>query len=231
MAKVLIIDDHLEIARAVQKDLSQYNPNLFKDENVFCLEKKNDIFEVLPITEINDLNHYNSGSIPSIYQNVMRAILAFLKENQNEHILILIDDFLRKENRKVVLGSNYKYVIENLSAYIYSGLLMYLNEKNVYGLEQYPSTNSEKLSFMIYSYNSRFSKYSIALLNIYERLSESDIKYFPKEACQINNISLVEGGASDVIEAGPFPLPSSLVEKEYCRMRLPEEYKKFIKNF
>lgn len=48
----------------------------------------------------------------------MRAILSFLKENQNEHILILIDDFLRADYRQVTLGWTYDCIIDNLSAYI-----------------------------------------------------------------------------------------------------------------
>lgn len=60
MSKVLIIDDHLEIAKEVQRDLSQYNLNLFRNENVFCLAKRNDVFEVLPITEAKNLKQFGN---------------------------------------------------------------------------------------------------------------------------------------------------------------------------
>lgn len=115
--------------------------------------------------------------------------------------------------------------------HIYSGLLMYLNGKTFYGFERYPYISSETLCFIIYSYNSRVSKFSEALFNIFERLSEEDIKYFPKEACTFYNISIVEGGASDVIEAESVPLPTPLVEKAYRRIRLPKEYREVIKDF
>ncbi len=118
MSKVLIIDDHLEIAKEVQKDLSQYNPNLFSDKNVFCLEKKDDTFGVVPIIEAKDLNHFDNEAVLSVFPKTMGAILSFLKENEHEHILILIDDFLRADDKEVTLGWTHSCVIDNLSAYI-----------------------------------------------------------------------------------------------------------------
>ncbi len=229
MSKVLIIDDHLEIAKAVQKDLFQYNSELFKDKNTFCLEKKDDVFENMPITEGKNLSNFSDGSVVSVYLKVMRGILSFIKGYPNEHILILIDEFLRADYKQVVLGQTYEQIIDNLTAYIYSGLLMYKNGKTSFGSDIYPSINLERLYLMIYSHNSRFHRCSESLYNIFQRLPQEDIRYFPVEACMPENISLVEGGASDAIEKGPFPLSQSLVEEAYSRIILPEEYKEFIK--
>lgn len=230
MSKVLIIDDHLEIATSVQKDLSQYNSELFADENTFCLEEKDDIFKCVPIIKAKNSPHFDGNTVFKDYLKVMRGILLFIKKHPEEQILILIDEFLRADYKEPVLGKPYDLIIDCLTAYIYSGLLMYTNGKRSYGSNKYPSINLKTLYFIIYSHNSRFHKCSQALYNIFARLPQEDIKYFPKEACMVENISLVEGGASDIIENGPFPLPESLVKEAYSRIRLPKEYKEFIKS-
>lgn len=230
MSKVLIIDDHLEIAKAVQKDLSQCNSELFRDENTFCLEEKDDIFKCVPIIKAKNSPHFGDGTVYINYLKVIRGILLFIQAHPKEHILVLIDEFLRADHKEPVLGKPYDQTIDCLTAYIYSGLLMYINGKTSYGSDIYPPVNLETLYTIIYSHNSRFHKCSEALYNIFARLPQEDIRYFPREACKPENISLVEGGASDFIENASIPLPQPLVTNSYSKIILPQGYKDFIKS-
>lgn len=228
MAKLLIIDDHLEIAKKVQKDLAKVNSDFGSDKNVFCIEKKDDKFIVLPLSEAKDLNSFRQGSVEACYKSAMKGILSFIEENSNERILILIDDYLMPEDKCVVLFKPYRQTIDNLSAYIYSGLLMLINKQVEFCRMKKQDFDYNALCFIIYSHNARFAHFSEILQTIFDRLPEEDVKYFPQEAYMPENISLVEGGASDLIDAGNFPLSESLVEEAYTRIRLPKEYREFI---
>ncbi len=214
MPKVLIIDDQLKIAKNVQKDLSEYNPDLFRDENVFCLEKENGTFLAMPITEAKDLDHF-SGSIRRVAYEAMRTILSFLKENQKECTLILIDGSLRADEW-------YDGIPRNLSAYLYAMLLMYLNGKTNFECKEYPQADIQNLSFMLYmDTHDTFTKVVVPLSLIYDELSEEDRKFFPKQACLYENISICRGGTSGFTNGEK--------NREYTNIRLPEGYKQLIK--
>jgi len=228
MAKLLIIEDHLEIAKEVQKDLAKINKDFLLDENVFCIEKCDDKFVVLPIMEAKDLNRFREDSVDSCYKKVMEGILAFIEENKNERILILIDDHLMPES--VLLFKSYIPKVDSLSAWIYNGLVMLKNKQWESCRKNGQYFDESALCFIIYSHNVRFAHFSAALHEIFDRLPEEDIKYFPEECYKIENISLVEGGASDIIEGEPYPLPEPLVEEAYTRIRLPKEYREFLKD-
>lgn len=248
MAKLLIIDDRMNIIKCIQNDIKRINPDMAQDENTFYVTRKDDSFKVVPVTEEHETSVFR-GEVRDVASSVIKAIVDFLSEHKGEQTLILID-YVLKEVFKTLdpekdqvpslwavppmvrdqLGVRHEY-LERLSCTLYATLIMLINKMPVLNSKGEECTFSmDDFSTLIYSQgDSSIGVISKTLEGLYKRLPLEQKQYLCEEFYKLENISWIDGGQQGL--EGNALLSGYEIDglvSKYIPLALPKEYREFI---
>lgn len=248
MAKLLVIDDRIDIIKGIQSDIKEINPEMAQDENTFYITRKDGSFRVVPVTEEQETNVFK-GEVKEVSASVIKAIADFLSEHKGEQTLILIDYVLKEvfkpldpekdqiPSRFIVtpevrsqLGVDKEY-IDRLSCTLYATLIMLLNGMPVLNSKNERCVFSfDDFATLIYSQgDSSIGVIANTLKGLYERLPIEQKKYLCEEFYDFRNISWIDGGQQGL--EGNALLSGyeiSGLTTKYVPLALPKRYQEFI---
>lgn len=218
MAKLLIIEDHLRMARMIQKYIQTINP-LLVPENTFCFCQH----ESLALCSLNEITDDDTRVIlKRRKEEVFSNVYQFLNDRPAENVLIFIDVLLNSQNISAPSFERYR-ADKEYSCELYAELIRIKNGKRVPG---YGKIDPKHFFHMIYSRSdSSIGVVAAVLEDLYAHSNKKEENYFPIECARFENISWCRNryditnsdfSVAEAQESGPvLALPSGY--KEFFR--------------
>lgn len=220
MAKLLIIEDQIEMAKLIQAQMEKLNP-LFSDENDYFICSGGTDLNVCSFSEVQTLQ-LTDPTFKGKKERILQLIQAFLREySKDEKILILIDVLL---NSLSISAPTYeRYVADaEYSADLYAYLIRVEN-----GELDNLGVNRQNIFHIIYSRSDKSVQIvKEALKDIFENQKGSDRSYFPQESTLLKNISWCRNCCDETDDHNNVDTKSGYAA---APLVFPPSYIKFIK--
>lgn len=217
MAKLLIIDDQIEMARLIQKYMVGLNSS-FTEKNTFCFSSKARATHIEALENLRGV--HGRALMLGKKKEVFSEVFDFLNLHAEEKVLILIDVLLNSLNISAPSYERYRADAE-YSCELYAQLLRIKNGKKVKNIRP------DNFFHIIYSRSDASIGVVMAVLNeLYEKQSETEKAFFPKECTLLQNISWCRNCCETTDEQF---LVSPTTAEMNRPLALPEAYREFFK--
>ena len=185
MAKLLIVEDHLDMVRLLQVYIEKINSR-FTKENTFCFSSKKGPLRIHSLTKLDGEGEKARARMTGKKSDTFLEVFGFLSRHPNEKVLILIDVLLNSQNISAPSFERYRADAE-YSCELYAELLRIRNGKKV---STFKNINQNNFVHLIYSRSDASIGVVTAVLDdLFQKQNEEDRRFFPRECTLFENIS------------------------------------------
>ena len=202
------MEDYVQTIKKIARQFEAINNN-FQTDNVFCFTPggENNL-ELKTISSLDSHPNLNRIDFSEQKDVVLNAILNFLKHNEHDPILILIDVLLVSPNPNSPSMEQYQ-LNKEFSCTLYADLIKVKNGKH-----KDDGISGSNLSFVIYSRSD--SILTVVAPTLKSLYTDEDRLFFPRESYLPKNISWCKNREEEVgteaeahIQMPPLALPKS----------------------
>lgn len=191
MAKLLIVEDYVQTIKKIAKQFETINKN-FQADSVFCfIPARGNNLEIQTISSLNLHPSLDRIDFAEQHEVVLNAILSFLKCNENDSILILIDVLLISPNPNAPSLEQYQ-LNKEYSCALYAELIKVKNGK----YKTNHGISGKNISFVIYSRSD--SILTVVAPTLKSLYTDEDRLFFPSESYLPKNISWCKNREEEV---------------------------------
>lgn len=218
MAKVLIIDDQINMVDMICTQLQGINKTL-RNEDIYYFDAVNGYLSIQSWNKKNGSDE-RRVSFSSDFDVYFGSVCSFLDENASENVLILIDVLLKSDNTNAPSIERYREEKE-FSCELYAALMKIKNGKP---LPNY-NISLDKFYFLLYSRSEASNGVVSSVLSSLYRIEEA--QFFPCECYEPENISWCKNQCEETDE-------NNIVKSnQSCAVQpliLPDAFEEFIRD-
>lgn len=231
MLKLLIIEDHIEMVKAIQTQMEKLNWR-FDKNNTYCFASPADVPSQATLSSLSSVDPSNERVILSTQRDrdtVFESVQDFLCvcDDHGDRAVVMIDVLLNSQN--ISAPSFLRYKADNeYSCELYAELMRLKNGK-LYNGKLYNGRSLQNFDVLIYSRSdASIGVVETALQAIYNEQDENyDRPYFPRECAKYENISWCKNNCDETDEN------LNVIVSDTPRadpLALPESYQEYFKN-